>query len=217
MIYSAYNHDVTNGRVLYLAHDPEEAAHAVPNNHLSTALAGAGRLLAHAYSFHTPDALTAEVSNYGPALPHELSWIEWRLSAARVYAPYNGTPAPTHADWTAASFANYCWTFTYAATLALECVARLGASDALLACVWGYEAAPMADDNDGAAQPVPLVPEQFVVLDGDGCYDTVESYRTALRMAQHELVYTTRKPPEWLAAARTVHKAVTKGKTVFTL
>lgn len=123
----------------------------------------------------------------------------WLLMGQKVGMP----KAEDHPNslWAATSGANYRWAHAYGVALAHEFQYRHGYLPGTLPQLWTLEALPpdLVTDGTPLQSPVPIVPGDCVVLDADGCYDTVGSYRTYYRRHKQAIhSWQHRGAPAWL-------------------
>lgn len=173
--------DVPELDVLYLDHDPVQAAHYVADQHTKRAVYMATVLLSNAW-------WGAPGSEVVWGLPNLL-----RLPSG-LYAYATGGRVPTPADrWVQGSVGNYRWVWRYGVAVA----ARVGAP---LAPLGALEAPPpQVPEQPQTEPPVPRVwSRQFVQEGGIDYVDAVASYRAYYRAKARTLSWAGRLLPEFM-------------------
>lgn len=208
----------------YLDHDPAQAARYSLDVHLSSGAASAVIALSNVWHAVNPEHLPLDLeSPYGglfarrspPAkagqatlqAEHPDRFYEersgdrtyWLLMGQRI----GGLTWQDHPNslWAAAGAANYRWAHAYGVACAHEHKYRFGYYPSTLPQLWTLEALPpqLLKDEEAQTAPTPIVPGDSIVLDDDGYYDTVESYRQYYRLHKQALFHWYRRgPPTWL-------------------
>jgi hypothetical protein len=208
----------------YLDHDPQAAARYALGAHLGLGQLAMLAALSNAWHRFNPHYLPIdEKCAYAPLFTRRTPVARARHAVAQedpadpFYEERSGDPtywmlmgqkiamprAEDHPNslWVRASAANYRWAHAYGVALAHEFQYRHGYLPGTLPQLWTLESLP--PDLLGCTQPqtapTPIVPEDSVVLDADGCYDTVESYRTYYRRHKRAIHnWQSRGAPAWL-------------------
>lgn len=177
--------------VIYLDHDPVEAACAVADQHLGRALHAAAVLLSNAW-WNEP---ALEVSYTGN------NWLEPHpgskgvlLDCLAVYA--KGYKLRTRADmWVQAADSNYRWLWRHAMALATEYEYRFVHTRREFYVVAACEPVPPGLPSGPQTEP-PVVREHTRVI-VDEYVDAVASFRRYYAARRNQLSWTRRSIPPW--------------------
>jgi hypothetical protein len=118
------------------------------------------------------------------------------LGGQRIYKPtHAGHPCT---EWARLSVGNYKWLWALGVALAHEYTYRYGKTHATEPVLWALERLPPGLAAAPMSWMPPVMPDQFKVIDADGCYDTVASYRKYIWVEKaHFCQWTRRDEPEW--------------------
>ena len=208
----------------YLDHDPQAAARYALDAHLAAGQVCAVTALSNAWHRVNPGYLPLDLKAPYDGLflrrsspprgtqatlqqPNPDPFYEeragdptyWLLKGQRIgMQAWEAAPGSL---WAAATALQYGWVYAYGVALAHEHKYRFGYFTAALPQLWTLEGAPphLLSEEGNFTAPVPIVPGDCIVLDEDGCYNTVESYRQYYRLHKQALfAWHRRGEPAWL-------------------
>ena len=212
----------------YLSHDPVEAAAQALDAHVTAGQLAVVTMLSNAWHERNPNVLpidetspldqlykrrspppsgsqaTLHYDNPDPFYKESAGDKPyWLLKGQRIGEYRHFEHA--NAEWARASRANYNWAWQYGLALAEEFRRRWGYYTLLLPQLWTLEdAPPWLDAEVPTTQPSPVVPANSIVMDEDGYYDTVGSYRAYYLLHKRSLFKWTGRPePAWVKEAPT--------------
>lgn len=208
----------------YLDHDPKAAAQALPYALLGAAPGCAAKLLTAVWHRHNPatlplDAEATYARLFGSRAPKAMfrqatlqedspDPFYKEFSGDKPYALLLGQKVlppefATHPNvtWVQSCKAAYQWAHAYGMHAAHEWHLRTRRKHPTLPQLWTLEHLPpdLLNDDDPLYTPDPQVPGNCILLDSDGNYDTVSSYRLDLITNKRALWnWPTGCTPQWL-------------------
>lgn len=205
--------------VLYLDHDPKAAATGLCDFYLRQAAFVAAAVLSGVW-----DANHSSFRGHIDHPPKHAELLTWFVPPARGNEMFRATPSPDPlyalrpgdrafwmlagqrinvpplkhplTDWAGASVGNYRWVLDYGTEAIVEHQRRFGSLPPGATMLWPLECVSPAVPEGPLAEPVPAVPEEFLVTDG-GFYDAVASYRRFVVQRTLEATWTKAKRPTW--------------------
>lgn len=205
----------------YLDHDPAEAARQACDAHVASGILSAVAMLSCAWHELNQDCLPLDhVAPYGGMFlrytppPRNGERVEVQ-GPDPLYATHTGDPvcwllagqrignythgAHPNCRWVRSAGGNYRWAHAWGSSLATEHKHRFGRYPPATPMLWTLEDPPPYIRECGeATEPAPQVPEDSLVTDAEGYFDTPASYRMYYNLHKQPLLqWTKRKPPAW--------------------
>lgn len=209
----------------YLSHDPAGVAPQLLDAHLTGAAQKAVTILSNAWHELNPTYLpideispvAALFARRSPAAlmrhptlqadPPDAFYVEfsgdlpyWLLKGQRIGEfRYD---VHSNSRWAQSCAEAYRWVHAYGVAAEVEFHRRFNRHTLMLPQLWTLEDPPPGLSAAPLTQPDPIVPADCLVLDSDGMYDTIESYRQYYRLHKTALYKWTRTtPPDWAREA----------------
>lgn len=188
--------------IFYLDHDPELAAQYHADRHvvkmiaqvaqfLSTVWFGAARALVETGTTWMEGQVEPAPEGQGPDYCYAL------LGQHRVYRPVHATHPCT--AWAAASAANYNWLWRLGMALVAEHEYRYETKHVVRPVMWSLESAPPGLSELPQAEPPLVMPGELRVVDDEGYWCAVRSYRNYYVQAKQPLLgWRRRGAPNWV-------------------
>lgn len=188
--------------IFYLDHDPRLAAQAHCDTHVVKMILETAQLLSTAWHVAAADAVTSDwcPPSADIVVPEgEVPWLHYQLAGQRIYRKtHENHPC---AVWARNSAANYRWLHRLGMELLEEYTFRYGKQHASAPVMWTLELVPPSLPADAPlSEPPCAMPEDFIVVDGEGYVDAVASYRAYYVGAKKALLrWKRREPPHWIS------------------
>lgn len=189
--------------IFYLDHDPAAAAQSHVDRHVVKMILETAQLLSTAWHAVAPDQVVSDLffaDLPGQAPPGECpAYPQLRLKGGgRIYRKtHERHPC---AVWARAHTGNYNWLHRLGLELCREYTFRYKRAHACEAVLATLQKAPPGMPKERLHDEPPLaMPQELKVVDADGCWDAVPSYRRYYVEAKHPLFrWTKRAAPSWV-------------------
>ncbi len=188
--------------IFYLDEDPARCAQAHVDRHVVKMVLETAQLLSTAWHVAEPDAVVKDLffaDLPGDAPPGECpAYPQIRLGAkgGRIYKKtHEHHPC---AEWARTSAANYSWLHQLGLELCKEYKHRYKKDHATAEVLHTLRKVPKLPRGQ-MNEPPCAMPEELKLLDAEGYYATVESYRNYYVAVKSPMFkWTNRRPPSWL-------------------
>lgn len=197
-------------RILYLDHNPEQAARWHADRHLSRGVLEAAQILSTVWHLQASDAIGEEFvpPPYGDrhSVTGEVPGFVRTLAGQRIYRP--SFPHHPCVLWAQESLANYDWLWRFGMALAAEFTHRYDRRAPAASVLWTLESPPPGLGDASQSEPPVVMPYElrFTV---DGLVHAVPSYRNFYaEEADTALTWRRREPPPWLESTPAGWRAI---------